>query len=111
MLAVPGCALTNTNLGGGSEPPKLSMAPDGGPAWAVACTRSVSECYDECARVCPWGYKIIDKNQEGYVSRSRANGGDGWASAHSNATVDRISMLITCRPGSAGRMESEEDAQ
>lgn len=73
------------------------MGPDDGPAWAIGCTRSISECCDECARVCPRGYNILDKNNEGYASRAGAVGGDGWAVANRSSTVDRISMLISCR--------------
>jgi hypothetical protein len=98
VLAAPACAWTNTN----SAPAKLSdsrrtMAPDGGPAWAIACTRSISECYDENARVCPHGYDILDKNNESYSSQMGAVGANGWAVANRSSTVDRISMLISCR--------------
>jgi len=75
------------------------MAPDGGPAWAVACARTIGECYDECARVCPYGYNIIDKSNEGYASHSGAVVGNGWAVGQESSTIDRISMLISCKSG------------
>jgi hypothetical protein len=109
----PACGWTNTNLVHQS-PSKLSdsrktMAPDGTPAWAVACTRSMSECYDECARVCPRGYEILDKNEEGYASRSHAVAGDGWAHARTHASVERIAMLISCRSRSLEATNTEDE--
>jgi len=89
------------------------MAPDGAPAWAIACTRSVTECYDECARRCPTGYSIIDRTDEAVSSRSRAVAGDGWAAGRSRSTIDRISMLIECRArirsASEGAPEADDE--
>ena len=104
VLAAPACAWTNNNAGmeqryGRFADSHKTMAPDGGPAWTVACTRSISECYDECARVCPYGYNIIDKSNEGYASQSGAASGNGWAVGQGSSTIDRVSMLISCKSG------------
>jgi hypothetical protein len=104
VLAAPACAWTNNNAPVDQGHSRFSdshrtMAPDGGPAWAVACARTIGECYDECARVCPYGYNIIDKSNEGYVSQSGAVGGNGWAVGQGSSAIDRISMLISCKSG------------
>lgn len=95
------CAWTNTNTPTKLSDSRRTMAPDGNPAWAIACTRSVSECYDECARVCPSGYTILDKNNEGYSSRANGVNGQGWAASQGSSTIERVSMLIECRNASS----------
>src|SRR4051812_28106820 len=80
VLAMSSCA-TSTPI----------MGPNGAQHFNVSCPRTIENCYEEAARVCPNGYQVVDKNDNSTLVP--VNG--------SVVAARKFSMLIECRAAQA----------
>ncbi len=65
------------------------QGPDGTEHQAVSCRRSIENCWEQAAALCPGGYDVVDKDSDFGVVPT-ANGPVG---------TQKHSMMIKCRGG------------
>lgn len=59
-------------------------APDGEMHFSINCKRSITNCYEKAAELCPSGYTLADKQDE-------------TTQIPSGTTVRRYNMLVKCK--------------
>jgi hypothetical protein len=100
-------------IGGASAPPagaanRITL-PSGDKGYSISCVNAatVNACYEEASATCPYGYEIINKEEErGQETRASANA--YYASSASSSTWAR-GLLIQCKQDE--RVESERIAR